>query len=144
MLKFILVKTVLFACWFDFKTSYVEVYHNGKQKRADRRIFQNILCWSLSSSPYPALSAHVSFQNILCWSLSHIGFCFISTKIYFKTSYVEVYLDVRFSRYCLPRFQNILCWSLSEFPFSRQTVIIISKHLMLKFIITVCERMTHH
>ena len=53
----------------NFKTSYVEVYHDINEEKAKYRIFQNILCWSLSH-----------WEKRLLNSFPH-----------FKTSYVEVY-----------------------------------------------------
>ena len=53
------------------------------------------------------------FQNILCWSLSRIGLMLIPFFL---------------------SFQNILCWSLSRSYRHPLLHILISKHLMLKFI----------
>ena len=98
------------------------------------RIFQNILCWSLSAFiPNCKYSAWV-FQNILCWSLSDEGVCKSRRDKYFKTSYVEVYPCCSQTFSNSDKFQNILCWSLSTtcrwvYPAEQ-----ISKHLMLKFI----------
>ena len=86
---------------------------NRQRERMQTKIFQNILCWSLS------LSAVVSAPNLIDFKTSYVEvyhfFADILQQIYndFKTSYVEVYLVgyAPATEYSL--FQNILCWSLS-------------------------------
>ena len=130
-----------------------------QQKLDSREVaFQNILCWSLSSQ-YDELYVRIFlFQNILCWSLSRKG-----SKNERKHKCISKHLMLKFivsathwlkAKYL---FQNILCWSLSwsvrtssgkhlHFKTSyvevyhplfqaRTLPLVISKHLMLKFIV---------
>ena len=84
------------------------------------------------------------FQNILCWSLSKDTGRDPARLPHFKTSYVEVYLG-KDCLVCLRiRFQNILCWSLSQRQAEKSWQTDISKHLMLKFIINGVRRYAVH
>ena len=74
-----------------FKTSYVIVYHFRVLKEVGNDIFQNILCYCLSS-------------------VVTIG---LNIRLYFKTSYVIVYLPSPLYLQVIPLFQNILCYCLS-------------------------------
>ena len=136
MLKFIdqAVQELILAT--NFKTSYVEVYLRCHIMCIYLSEFQNILCWSLSRTLPAGLSRIPRFQNILCWSLSSSGVGWQKFYIDFKTSYVEVYLGIKDSRFAVLSiskhlmlkfirginglmkhfniFQNILCWSLSH------------------------------
>ena len=59
--------------------------------------------------------------------------------IHFKTSYVEVYLVISGIVAVFYEFQNILCWSLSQGRGDTPHIYHISKHLMLKFIQSQCH-----
>ena len=59
--------------------------------------------------------------------------------LYFKTSYVEVYLVISGIVAVFYEFQNILCWSLSQGRGDTPHIYHISKHLMLKFIQSQCH-----
>ena len=59
--------------------------------------------------------------------------------LYFKTSYVEVYLVISGIVAVFYEFQNILCWSLSQGRGDTPHIYHIPKHLMLKFIQSQCH-----
>ena len=70
MLLFILSK---FACVFSvlyFKTSYVTVYHYSEYGRDKQLLFQNIVCYCLSSVRCVKKAKAGKFQNIVCYCLS--------------------------------------------------------------------------
>ena len=98
--------------------------------------FQNILCWSLSSTAEAKKWKQAPFQNILCWSLSPMlsqpyRQSLISKHLMLKFIYTHVvksFSDIPISKHLMLKFipgtdctcilslkfQNILCWSLSK------------------------------
>ena len=130
-----------FNWYLHFKTSYVEVYR-----------LQHLwsgLCWRISKhlmlkfirGRNPVGIFFHKFQNILCWSLSlTFGKCMIRC-LHFKTSYVEVYPTGRSG--CWIRFRiskHLMLKFIISGSRRRRGVVIISKHLMLKFIISGSRR----
>ena len=129
--------------YLHFKTSHVIVY----------LVFELI-------SYYPKL-----FQNISCYCLSAIASQRKLLHLDFKTSHVIVYLSAasavvlnfifqNISCYCLSfcysvhnirtiKFQNISCYCLSEPGTREESIIDISKHLMLLFIKVVKQDDSH-
>ena len=96
-----------------FKTSYVIVYHFRVLKEVGNDIFQNILCYCLSVRMCKEIVLNGRFQNILCYCLSSVVTIGLNIRLYFKTSYVIVYLPSPLYLQVIPLFQNILCYCLS-------------------------------
>ena len=134
MLKFISIWSDFQPPRFNFKTSYVEVYPTGGKKIDFLIVFQNILCWSLSSRQWNSavqalISKHLMLKfilycHVILWTgrgiSKHLMLKFIAFRI---NSAADSYT-----------FQNILCWSLSRLSLYIISIFAISKHLMLKFI----------
>ena len=97
-----------------FKTSYVIVYHFRVLKEVGNDIFQNILCYCLSVRMCKEIVLNGRFQNILCYCLSSVVTIGLNIRLYFKTSYVIVYLPSPLYLQVIPSFQNILCYCLSD------------------------------
>ena len=97
-----------------FKTSYVEVYLQKRRRTGSARDISKHLMLKFIDYFTDTKRNVLEFQNILCWSLSLAEKEYITLLIHFKTSYVEVYLK--------------LCCS-------NHSSKLISKHLMLKFIV---------
>ena len=97
-------------------------------------IFQNILCYGLPIVDFSVNHNWGLFQNILCYGLPVVSFFITCMHVYFKTSYVTVYLFLFANTNRIFSFQNILCYGLPSIP-SRIGLNIsnISKHLMLRF-----------
>ena len=97
-----------------FKTSYVTVYPKEGRSIVGRSAFQNIVCYCLSNFH----RANCKFLNISKHRmLLFILICLqrVPKKVYFKTSYVTVYLNTVNSIMASVQFQNIVCYCLSCF-----------------------------
>ena len=99
--------------FWNFKTSYVIVYHTFVLYKKNWSIFQNILCYCLSSFSSRPLHFRQAFQNILCYCLSK------SHLDRYVTDYISKHLMLLFIFIFFPA---------ATLPSS------ISKHLMLLFI----------
>ena len=114
MLLFIEHKIVQNVITWNFKTSHVIVYLLRLTESILLFTFQNISCYCLSVVNLIALPLQELFQNISCYCLSN-------------------YNRSRNNTICI--FQNISCYCLSVFIFFNNFCIVISKHLMLLFIL---------
>ena len=137
MLKFIFLEVRICSMYPNFKTSYVEVYLNSQPYNVYVSSFQNILCWSLSYGVVVIFRADQISKHLMLKFINYRLYMYINS-VYFKTSYVEVYLRqevlILFHRQHfktsyvevylgkmeidaseIPSFQNILCWSLSAY-----------------------------
>ena len=114
MLKFIGAGCDIYGTLHNFKTSYVEVYPDSSNCLLSTLYISKHLMLKFIRGRNPVGIFFHKFQNILCWSLSlTFGKCMIRC-LHFKTSYVEVYPELKGSiKPIVYQFQNILCWSLS-------------------------------
>ena len=146
--------------WSDdhFKTSHVTVYRYGDDGSGYVWIFQNISCYGLSG-----IESEIN-KKLTNFKTSHVTVypdqvdILVKLDEYFKTSHVTVYHTLRcthsysikfqnISCYGLSRcirspscifalFQNISCYGLSLCDTYRISFVRISKHLMLRFIVS--------
>ena len=96
-----------------FNTSHVTVYRNQIDPNTGLDIFQYISCYGLSVEERKALLQKLSFQYISCYGLS---------------------LRILCTRDCCTSFQYISCYGLSKEKTTGKTALVISIHLMLRFI----------
>ena len=116
-------------------------------------LFQNILCYGLTSSDnylcksYMSISRHPMLRFtqrllqtyiVLNFKTFYVTVCqsceaSLSVIIHFKTSYVTVYLSIGGTAKQPAIFQNILCYGLPVYIGNATNVVCISKHPMLRF-----------
>ena len=125
----------------NFKTSYVEVYPDSSNCLLSTLYISKHLMLKFIRGRNPVGIFFHKFQNILCWSLSlTFGKCMIRC-LHFKTSYVEVYPEPPVS--INMNHINFKTSYVEVYPTGRSGCWIrfrISKHLMLKFIISGSRR----